>query len=260
MTSTGSPQEKPPAAIRPRDAATLIVLDQTTGSRTRVLMGRRRPELVFMPNKFVFPGGRCERFDRTVPAASELCEREVAKLLHDMKGSPSPARARSLALAAIRETYEETGVIIGRSVPSAVDDAATKTPDPSSALDDKNRERTMQAWAGYRSHGVLPPLDQMRFLARAITPPGRPRRFDTRFFFTTTTAVALQIAPQDDELLDVGWHDLDDVRHLDLPNITRAVVEDLCDLIDRGLERAGEHAVPYYYFRNGAFERELITN
>ncbi|MEL7048697.1 MAG: NUDIX hydrolase [Pseudomonadota bacterium] len=242
----------PNAPLRPRDAATLILVDDTT-ARPKILMGRRRPDLVFMPNKYVFPGGRCEKSDRTPPAASELRDAELKKLLVDMKGTPSPARARALAMAAIRETYEETGVVVGHAGPAQSGDPGYATPDPA-----QNTE-IAPAWTAFHAHGALPCLEQLRFFARAITPPGRPRRFDTRFFCTTIDAIAKQVTPPDDELHDIGWHDLDDVRNLDLPNITRAVVEDLCELIKIGLRDAGTPPVPYYYFKNGGFERDMIT-
>ena len=72
--------------LRPRDAATLIIIDRTSGE-PRVLMGKRRMEQVFMPGKYVFPGGRADKDDKIVQSADELPEVEAAKLLLDMKGS-----------------------------------------------------------------------------------------------------------------------------------------------------------------------------
>ncbi|MBS0242831.1 MAG: NUDIX hydrolase, partial [Proteobacteria bacterium] len=102
--------------LRPRDAATLILVDRTR-ALPRVLLGRRRADLKFMAGKFVFPGGRVDKTDRFVPAASELADHETQKLLVDMKGGGSASRARALALAAVRETYEEAGVIVGAPLP-----------------------------------------------------------------------------------------------------------------------------------------------
>ena len=92
-------------ALRPRDAATLILVDNSQGL-PRVLLGKRRMDMKFMPGKYVFPGGRVDRPDRTVESTDDLAESEISKLLVDMKGGPNPARARALALAAVRETYE----------------------------------------------------------------------------------------------------------------------------------------------------------
>ncbi len=93
-------------AIRPRDAATLIIVDAASGT-PRILMGRRRDDVVFMPGKYVFPGGRVDREDRLVSSADDLAPGEIARLMHDMKGAASEARARAIALAAVRETWEE---------------------------------------------------------------------------------------------------------------------------------------------------------
>src|SRR3954465_8547504 len=98
--------------FRPRDAATLILVDRS-GTIPKVLVGKRHDNVVFMPGKFVFPGGRVDKTDNTHPVAAPIPKELEANLL---KGSPkiSASRARSLAIAAIREACEETGVPIGR--------------------------------------------------------------------------------------------------------------------------------------------------
>src|ERR1700743_616197 len=98
--------------FRPRDAATLILVDRSA-TVPKVLVGRRHDKVVFMPGKFVFPGGRVDKSDNRVPVASPLPKALEANLL---KGSPqiTTSRARSLAVAAIREACEETGLCLGR--------------------------------------------------------------------------------------------------------------------------------------------------
>lgn len=98
--------------LRPRDASTLIIID-SKGAAPRVLLGKRRDDLKFMPGKYVFPGGRLDADDKIMIAARELRESEAEKLMLDMKGHPSPARARGLGMTALRETFEEAGIIIG---------------------------------------------------------------------------------------------------------------------------------------------------
>ena len=115
-----------------------------------------------MPGKFVFPGGRVEPEDRRMSAAGALDPHVEAKLNARVR-RPSPHFARALALAAIRETFEETGLAIG-----VADYGAPENPPPG-------------AWTRFAATGVYPTLDAIDFLARAITPPGRPRRFDARF-------------------------------------------------------------------------------
>jgi 8-oxo-dGTP pyrophosphatase MutT (NUDIX family) len=236
--SSGNIEAKP-RALRPRDAATLIIVDSASGE-PRVLMGRRRMDQVFMPGKYVFPGGGVDKSDRLAASADELPPVEVAKLLLDMKGTPSPARARALALAAIRETYEEAGLLIGAPAVGSV--AATP-----------------QGWSGFFAQGFRPKLSALTFFARAITPPGRPRRYDTRFFCSSSEAIAHRVETRDGELSGLHWLTIEEARGLDLPAITRVILEDLTDhLRAQGRPGAGG-AVPYYHHKNGSFRRELLT-
>jgi len=100
-----------PKAMRPRDAATLIIVERARG-KTRVLMGKRHAGHKFMPGKFVFPGGAVEPSDRRMSVAGALDEIVEAKLLARTRHT-SHDYARGLALAAIRETFEETGLALG---------------------------------------------------------------------------------------------------------------------------------------------------
>lgn len=225
--------------LKPRDAATLIIVDSSSGE-PKVLLGRRRLDMVFMPGRYVFPGGRVDPADRLVPVADDLSADCKAKLLVDMKGGASEVRARALALAAIRETFEEAGLIIGRP---------TTAKAPEKAAD----------WAEFFARGFEPSLAQMTFFARAITPPGRPRRFDTRFFCIPAEAVAHRIDIQSGELSDLEWHSLSSARSLELPNITRVILEDLAERTAASSLHAPEMPVPFYHRRLGSFRRDLIT-
>jgi len=195
-------------AQRPKDAATLILT--RGGDRPQVLMGRRAPGHVFMASKWVFPGGRIDRSDFTAAFAHDLGPDSARRLEAEM-----PARrARALALTAIRETWEETGLILGRAAPSA----AVAGP-----------------WRDYRRHGALPDLSVLSYIARAITPPGRSRRFDARFFMAPAEAL---LTPEptagSGELDEIAWLPLDEARTLDLPPITRFVLDEVSERIQQG--------------------------
>lgn len=224
---------------RPRDAATLVLVDTSSGE-PRILMGKRRATQVFMPNKVVFPGGRVDGDDRLAESADELSDDEIAKLLLEMKGHPSAARARSMALAAIRETFEETGVVVGHP--------ADET--PSSSAD---------GWQTFYAAGYLPTLSGLSLFARAITPPGRPRRYDTRFFCASIDAVAAQTGAFDDELSEISWYSIEETSELDLPPITRVIIEDLGDRLRAGPLGPLAAAIPFYHQRNGTFRRDLLS-
>jgi 8-oxo-dGTP pyrophosphatase MutT (NUDIX family) len=225
-------------ALRPRDSATLILIDRS-GAAPKVLLGRRHDRHRFMPGKFVFPGGRVESKDRLVPTAAPLHERDTARLMQRVK-RPSIAKAAAFALAAIRETYEETGLMLGvpRSQPMA---------DPP------------EAWAPFAKAGIIPDLSVMHFIGRAITPPGRPRRFDSRFFAADFTSVARHdegFVGVDSELVEVVWMPIGEARTPDIPGITAIVLEELQERIATGMSH--DHPVPLYRMLHKKFRREML--
>ena len=111
---TNSERNQRFANMRPKDAATLILIDRS-GPTFKVLMGRRHNGHAFLPGKFVFPGGRVEVDDRRVPVTGALDAYDEARLMRRVARA-SRLKARAFAVAAIREAFEETGLMIGRKV------------------------------------------------------------------------------------------------------------------------------------------------
>jgi len=223
--------------MRPRDAATLILLDRK-GDEILVLMGRRHAGHAFMPGKFVFPGGRTDPADSRIGAATPLHPEEEAKLTASV-GRISPSRARAIALSAIRETYEEAGLLIGAKGAFATD---------------------KRDWQGFVEHGVQPSLAPLRFIARAITPPNRVRRFDTRFFSAWRTDVAVELPDggPTNELEELVWLPLAKAREADIPDITRTILQELEKrLADDPRLRPGG-SVPFYRLVRNRFVREIL--
>ncbi len=168
-------------------------------------MGRRAKGHVFMASKWVFPGGRVERTDAGASAATELTPADAARLTREV----TPRRARALALAAVRETFEETGLLLAEPAPVA---------------------SVAGPWREFRAAGALPDLAALSYVARAITPPGRTRRFDARFFMASAGAL-LHPEPTagSGELDEIAWLPLADARNLDLPAITRFVLGEVAE-------------------------------
>jgi 8-oxo-dGTP pyrophosphatase MutT (NUDIX family) len=224
--------------MRPRDAATLILIDRTR-RETKVLLGRRHHGHTFMPGKFVFPGGRVEPVDRLMPVAEPLHPQIEARLMRSLQ-RPSPGRARAFALAAIRETFEETGLLLGKKQNKPLPGVGTP-------------------WAKYANAGFAPDLSRMHFIARAITPPRRIRRFDSRFFAADAGAIAKRIdgvvSPQS-ELVELVWIPLSEAKRLDMPLITEIVLEELTARIAAGLRSS--LPVPFYRWVRGRCVRELL--
>ena len=235
--STSSEElRKTARAVRPKDAATLIIV-RGGGREPRVLLGKRAASHKFMPNKFVFPGGKVDPADSRIVPPHDL-HPDVMKRL---RRGCSEARARALALAAIRETYEETGLVVGE-------------PDTTTL-----RTRSRQ-WADFLQHDINPRLDVLQLVARAITPPYRDRRFDARFFMVDAEHIQGEVheRPQGSgELLDLHWVGLSKAQEMgQLPHITRAVLQEL----ERRLrEGAGpETPGPFVLVRNGKSVVESI--
>ncbi|GBU18287.1 MULTISPECIES: NUDIX domain-containing protein [Methylobacterium] len=226
-------------ALRPRDAATLILVERSRRA-PRVLMGRRNPNLVFMPGKFVFPGGRIEAVDRRMPVTGALSERTEA-LLRTRVTRPAQGLGRTLALAAIRETFEETGLVVGTREYGPPETAPAG------------------AWRSFADHGAMPDLEALHLVARAITPPGRVRRYDTRFFAAERGAVAAEqpgIVGEGAELVELAWVRLDEARRLDLPGITRLILDELEEQMAGGF--APFRPLPFHIMRHGRRERVLL--
>jgi 8-oxo-dGTP pyrophosphatase MutT (NUDIX family) len=224
--------------VRPRDSATLILIDRAENV-PKVLLGRRHERHRFLPGKFVFPGGRVERSDRLMSVAAPLHGSDVERLMRQVK-RPSAAKAATYALAAIRETYEETGLMLG-----------AKTSGPIAAPDG--------AWQAFAQAGVIPDLSRIHFVARAITPPRRPRRFDSRFFVAEISAVAHRAEGffgPDSELVEIVWMPITEARRLDIPAITAVALEELQERIATGMSHG--HPVPFYRMLNKRFVRETL--
>lgn len=197
-----------------------------------------------MPGKFVFPGGRAEAADAAIPAASELGGADVGKLLAGMGSRPSTRRARALGLCAIRETFEETGLRVAK---------------PSSRniiLPDN------QDWLAFLKEDCLPALGDLRYFARAVTPPGNVRRYDTRFFIafrdSLPEAANLTLTPSG-ELEDLDWVGMDDAGKLDTARITQAILGEAQALLtETGHDLPATLPVVQYSKRHGRFVREVI--
>jgi len=226
--------------LRPVDAATLIIIDRKA-KKPKVLMGKRHEGHKFMPGKFVFPGGRIEAGDRSMIVAGALHPRAEQALMARVT-RPSVQRSRALALAAIRETFEETGLMLGTRDYGTPETAPAGTP-----------------WEAFREHGVFPDLESLHFIGRAITPPKRVKRFDTRFFAADRTAIAHEVEGMvgpDSELVELAWVTIPEARELDLPPITGVLLGELEARIAAGFSPM--LPVPFFYQKRGHFVRELL--
>ncbi len=182
---------------RPVDASTLIILNVNN----EVLLGKRSSKHIFMPDQYVFPGGRVDPGDSRV-----FCPiRPKQELINELTKTVSRARAQGIAMAAVRETFEETGLILGCPW--------------------KNIARTRSSsWRPFFSLGMVPALNRLRYFTRAITPPGQVRRYDTRFFLVDAASLTGQLLGNG-ELIDLRWINIEQITALPISPITNLVLQ-----------------------------------
>ena len=188
-------------APRPRVAST-IVLTHGPKENPRILMGQRSSRHDFMPSVYVFPGGRVDRGDSYVDHAGDLSSRTESIL----EAAFSPRRARAVVLASVRETYEETSLLLGEP---------GKT----------TRNINHPSWDAFRRAGLKPSLTGIEVFGRAITPPHRHKRFDTWFFLKHLEMPQVPEITDSAELLNVGWFTLDEIWNLELQRATEMMLK-----------------------------------
>ena len=212
--------------LRPRDAASLILIDRSANV-PRVLMGKRARAHAFMPGVYVFPGGRRDPGDSRKSVAAPLCPEVLDRLTVRTPKRFTAMTAKGLAIAAAREMEEEVSLSL-----------------------------TPRSEAG----AFCPDLSKLRYVARAITPPGQNRRFDTRFFACFTDEIEADTALHQDssELLDLTWLPLNNFGDLPLARITRIILGDVNAALSIDSSLPFDAPIPFYHFRHGQQIRDRI--
>ncbi|MER0238116.1 NUDIX hydrolase [Fulvimarina sp. MAC8] len=221
----------------PRHAASLILVDGRAGT-PRFLMGRRSKGHGFMPGVYVFPGGGVEAGDLEIAHRFALTPDARARL-QPRSGLETSVLA-ALPLAAIRETFEETGLLFGSSSPF---------------------EDPPQNWFSYAAAGAYPLCEALVPVGRAITPPHYPRRYDARFFAADATLLAKQsdkLGGNSDELEDLGWYDARELEGLELAQITRRILRDVESRLLAATLFDARQKMPFYHVENGISQRDLL--
>ncbi|MCR9124064.1 MAG: NUDIX hydrolase [Phyllobacteriaceae bacterium] len=191
--------------------AASLLLADMSDGTPAFLMGERSGGHVFMAHNRVFPGGRVEKADSQADVPPVVPDQDMAWLRDELGADASDSRATAFAACALREAAEETGLV----------------------LDDK---------------ALLTPL---RYMARAITPPGQVRRYDTRFFLAVVDRNQVRFEGTDGELSAIGWYPSDtdhgEQLHAITAEVMRIATARLAD--DPPLET--DPPVPCYRVRNG---------
>lgn len=215
---------QPPVArgIRPRDAASLVLIDSAGNGEPRILMGRRHSRMKFIPDAFVFPGGKLDAGDLLAKPATPFTG-ETAQRME--RAASARVKAQALAMAAIRETFEETGLILAGPGHVGADAGA--------------------GWQPFLERGLAPRLDLLEIVARAITPASSPIRFHARFFAADAAAATGELQGSG-ELEDLGWYTLREALKLPVIDVTEFVLHEIAR------RHTGEPRprIPLYCYRN----------
>ncbi len=212
--------------VHPRDAAS-IVLIRGDADRPEVLMGRRRKRASFLPNIYVFPGGRVDVHDRIVPAGITL----PPHLERDLTKRTRQVNATSLAIAALRETHEETGYLLVDHAMAGSMSAAPQTP----------------YWQALRHAGGGPDLTRLSYIARALTPTMSHKRFNTRFFLADANAAQGDLIA-DGELEDLHWLPFEEAHRLPIVDVTEFVLNQARRRWRQRSQTSVEGTIPFLHY------------
>ncbi len=186
-------------------------------------MGRRASGHVFLPGVLVFPGGRVEPRDYRVRPRHDFPAAAIEKMAARSRTRHPAAFARALAAAALREAREEVGFLSTACRPDGGAD-----------------------------------LRRLHFVARALTPPKRPRRFDTRFFCLRCHGATAVLRRGDGELEDINWYALDALAKEELHVVSRAVIETLIARLNASRLDDPHAPVPFLFARGSGFQRVIL--
>ena len=215
-------------AVRPRNAATLFII-RRDGPKPRVLMGKRNAGHDFMPNLWVFPGGRIDPSDYRAPYATDLRQETAAKFEAHMR----PSKARALGLAAIRETFEEAGLLLAKAAP----------PRPAAG-----------GWREFLAQGAMADLEALTIIYRAVTPPVLAKRFDTWFLMADAERlISLERQPDCGELEEIAWFEFEAAEELNLPMVTRSVIKEAQARLEEP-----NRPIPYMRFSTGVTKPRVL--
>jgi 8-oxo-dGTP pyrophosphatase MutT (NUDIX family) len=189
--------------VKPVDAAGLVLIRAGARGEPEILLGRRHRKAGFLPDIYVVPGGRVDTADHAPSGFKEALNPAVSAALQS-GGSRRPALA--FPRAALRETHEETGLLVGGS---------------GKPLDSPGEP----VWKTYATAGLAPDFGAIDFICRAITPVTSHRRYNTRFFLADGSK-AVGSVNSNGELEDLAWRPVPALSSLNIVDVTEYVLKE----------------------------------
>jgi 8-oxo-dGTP pyrophosphatase MutT (NUDIX family) len=224
--------------VVPKLSASLLLVDRSA-HEPRFLFGRRHASHVFMPNRYVFPGGRVDAGDGQVSSPSALHSADHAIIGKHLQARDRATGADAVALCALREAWEESGHMIGTP-------HAFEAPSP--------------AWSAFAEQRQAPSLESLRLIARAVTPSTYERRYDAWFFmvFRDQIAHSIDVCGPDSELDHQVWASAEETAAFDLPSITRTILTEAVVRLKADPDLSQDAKVPMFHFRGNRFYRKEL--
>ena len=187
--------------VVPAPAATLVLLRDRPGGGFDVLLMQRHHKSKFAAGDFVFPGGKLEVDDNPADAVRWCRGQDLAGAARTLGLEDAPATALAYWVGAIRETFEEAGVLLA----TTADGGPVRLPAATVAA----HRRAIQAdnrafWAMVKTEKLLLATDRLVYFAHWITPEDLPLRFDTRFF-AAPMPEGQEAVGDDHEMISLRW-------------------------------------------------------
>jgi 8-oxo-dGTP pyrophosphatase MutT (NUDIX family) len=187
--------------VVPAPAATLVLLRDRPAGGFEVLLMQRHHASKFAAGDFVFPGGKLESDDNPEDAVRWCTGLDLAGAARTLGLQQAPATALAYWVGAIRETFEEAGVLLATADgggPARL--SASRVAEYRRAIHADNRA----FWSMIKGEKLRLATDRLVYFAHWVTPEGLPLRFDTRFF-AAPMPEGQEALGDDHEMISLRW-------------------------------------------------------
>lgn len=224
MSKPSNPADSAPGTkkrpVRPKESSSLIIL-RRNGNALKVLMGQRGAKAVF-GGAYVFPGGKVDRSDRHAQPVDRLDPRTIQSIAR------TEETAQAFGMAAVRETFEETGLILA--------DKGDVGPSNDAS------------WSAFAEMGIAPTLSKLTYVGHAITPAQNPKRFNARFFMAWADEFDGDLGGSG-ELGNLDWLPVEEALRMPTVDVTQYMLNRMLTLQSQDFSLPDKF--PFFTYRRG---------